>query len=74
MKETTTISTQDLYGVSPKVFKEMYYEEVLDLKIKILKEKLNVLYDVHYLDRDEPNIRKISKALKFNEQLKKELY
>ena len=65
--------THELYGVSPSIFKEMSYVEVLQLKIDAARKVVKKELDVHYMKRDSIIIAKALDAEKFNDQLLKEM-
>ena len=66
-------TTQDLYGISPKDLADLPYKQALQLKIQGAKAILIKLLEPNFMDRDSHRINKINKAIKFNEQLLKEL-
>ena len=73
VQEKRIVPTHELYGVSPSIFKEMNYVDVLELKIKAAGEVVRVEQTVHYMQRDSTKIMKALDAIKFNEQLLKEM-
>jgi len=73
-------STQYLFGIEPKKFKNMSYEEVLKLKINAGKKLLKELTDKAHNIKDYEEYVKVvmrqkdvSKAIEHNECLLKEL-
>ena len=66
-------TTQDLYSISPKTLANLPYKQALQLKIEGAKSILITLLEPNFMDRDSYRINKINKAIKFNEQLLKEL-
>jgi len=70
-KHITT--TSELYGVDSKIFRDMKYIDVLNLKIKLANDLISDLLSVHFMHRDNNLIMKITKAIQFNEELLKEL-
>ena len=69
----TIATTQDLYGISPKTLADLPYREALELKIQGAKAILVKLLEPNFMDRNSHKINKVNKAIKFNEQLLKEL-
>ena len=69
----TISTTEELYGISPKTLTDLPYKEALQLKIEGAKAILVTLLEPNFMDRDTHKINKINKAIKFNEQLLKEL-
>ena len=69
----TITTTQELYGISPKILADLQYREALQLKIEGAKAILVKLLEPNFMDRDSHRINKVNKAIKFNEQLLKEL-
>jgi len=65
--------THDLYGVSPSIFKDMSYVDVLQLKIEAARKVVKKELEVHYMKRDSIKISKALDAEKFNYQLLKEM-
>lgn len=68
-----TSTTEELYGIDPKVLADMNYKQALQLKIQGAKAILVSLLEPNFMDRDTHKINKINKAIKFNQQLLKEL-
>ena len=66
-------TTQDLYGISPKFLADLPYKQALQLKIEGAKTILVKLLEPNFMDRNSHKINKVNKAIKFNEQLLKEL-
>lgn len=66
-------STYYLYELDPKLLIDLYYVEALKLKIDSAKKLLKVLFEPHYMDRDNTRINAVYKAIKFNEALLEEL-
>ena len=69
----TILTTEELYGISPKTLADLPYKEALKLKIQGAQAILVTLLEPNFMDRDLHRINKINKAIKFNEQLLKEL-
>ena len=69
----TIVTTEELYSISPKTLTDLPYKEALQLKIEGAKAILVTLLEPNFMDRDTHKINKINKAIKFNEQLLKEL-
>ena len=69
----TISTTEELYGISAKQLAELNYKQALELKIKGAKAILVTLLEPNFMDRDAHKINKVNKAIKFNEQLLKEL-
>lgn len=63
----------DLFGVDPKRWKRMAYEDVWNEKLSITKKKLDELQLVHYTERDDPMVNKCLKDISFFEAQLKEL-
>lgn len=66
-------TTQELYNISPHDLASMNYKEAIEYKIKAAKELLITLLEPNFMEQDTYKINKVNKALKFNEQLLKEL-
>ena len=66
-------TTQELYGISPKDLADLPYKHALKLKIEGAKAILVTLLEPNFMDRNTHKINKVNKAIKFNEQLLKEL-
>ena len=66
-------TTQELYGISPKQLADIPYRQALQLKIEGAKAILVTLLEPNFMDRDSHKINKVNKAIKFNQQLLKEL-
>ena len=73
--KTNVASTVYLYGVEPIYFKDMKYQEVLEEKIKLAKNKASELYDIQmnsekdkYLEL-EYILNDIYRAIEHNKQL-----
>ena len=62
-----------LYGVNPKLFKDLLYKDALQFKVECCDLLLMGLMEVNYKDRDDYRIYRIMKARKFNEALITEL-
>ena len=69
----TTVTTEELYGISPKALADLPYKQALELKIKGAKAILITLLKPNFMDRNYHKINRVNKAIKFNEQLLKEL-
>ena len=69
----TIVTTEELYGISPKTLADIPYRQALQLKVEGAKAILIKLLEPNFMDRDLHRINKINKAIKFNEQLLKEL-
>ncbi len=67
------IKTSELYGVDPIIFKDMKYIDVLQLKIELANTRITELLKIYFMERDTELIKKISRAIKFNEELLKEV-
>ena len=67
------ITIEELYGISPQVLASMNYKEALEYKIKGAKQLMIKLLEPHFMEQDTHEIRKVGKAIKFNEELLKEL-
>ena len=68
--------TQYLYGidVDPSSWFGMAYEDVLNRKIILADDRITELYKVPMMQRSSDNINDCLRAIKFNEELLKELY
>lgn len=66
--------TLELYGVQGKVFRNMTYENALKYKIELLRPQVTFILDQDYRTRDSTKLNRILDAIKFNEDLLKELY
>lgn len=64
-----------LYGdnVNPLEWSTMQYQDVLQLKVKMAKNQLKIISDVHYTKMDMAGMNNCLRAIKFNEELLKEL-
>ena len=69
----TIVTTEELYGISPKTLADIPYRQALQLKVEGAKAILVKLLEPNFMDRNSHKINKINKAIKFNEQLLKEL-
>lgn len=69
----TMITTEELYGISPKILASMNYKEALEYKIQGARKLMIKLLEPHFMEQDTHKIRKVGKAIKFNEELLKEL-
>ena len=67
------VTTEELYGISPQVLASMNYKEALEYKIQGAKQLMVKLLEPHFMEQDMHKITKVGKAIKFNEQLLKEL-
>lgn len=67
------MTTEELYGISPQVLASMNYKEALEYKIQGARQLMIKLLEPHFMDQDTHKITKVGKAIKFNEQLLKEL-
>ena len=65
--------TKYLYDVSPIKFKHLTYIDALEFKISSAKKLLNDLLDVNIYARDDIRVKKVFRAIKFNEDLIKEM-
>ena len=67
--------TERLYGigVDTHVWKYLSYPSALKLKAKLAYERIGVLNQSHYMDKDSANITDCVNAQKFNEKLLKEM-
>jgi hypothetical protein len=71
---TPMTKTQYLYGTAVDTSKwNTTYVDVLHLKIALANERIRVLNQVHYMERDSVNITECLRAIKFNENLLGEL-
>ena len=60
--------TQYLYGTDVDTSKwSANYADVLHLKITLANERIRVLNQTHYMERDSVNITECLRAIKFNE-------
>ena len=67
-------NTEYLYGrKSLKGLANMPYKEALEVKINLAESLINSLLKVHYMERDSERINDCKKAIKFNEELIKEM-
>lgn len=73
VKEKKILPTHELYGVDPSIFYDMLYPDVLNLKIKLANTLIKKLNKKHYMKRDFSKINKALSAIKFNEDLLKEM-
>ena len=69
----TISTTEELYGISAKQLAELNYKQALELKIQGARSILAQLLEPNFMEQDTYKINKINKAIKFNEQLLKEL-
>jgi len=74
VKKKVLKKTEYLFGIPASVFKGMEYEEALRLKISSANNLLDVLQDVHYMERDYDRINDILSAIEHTSQQIKELY
>jgi len=66
--------TQYLYGTDVDTSKwNANYADVLHLKIALANERIRVLNQTHYMERDSVNITECLRAIRFNENLLGEL-
>ena len=76
MNIDTTPTCLYLYGIEPKFMStlaDMPYKQALLFKISLAKQVLTELLSVGFMEQDTPRINKVSKTIKFNEQLLDEL-
>lgn len=66
-------STYYLYDLDPKLFINLSYVEAINLRINSAKKLLKVLFEPHYMDRDNSRINRVHKTIKFNQALLEEL-
>ena len=66
-------SSKDLYGVDPKRWKRMAYEDVWKEKLKLAKDKLDDLLEIDYMNRCDADINQCKKDIAFCEAQLKEL-
>ena len=66
-------STYYLYDLDPKLLINLSYVEAINLKIDSAKKLIKVLFEPSYMDRDNPRINDVYKAIKFNQALLEEL-
>jgi len=69
----SVVPTHDLYNVSPKMFIDMKYQDVLALKIKSARLVIKNVLNQHHMVRDSQKMNKALSALKFNEELLNEM-
>jgi len=69
----TMTTTEELYGISPQVLASMNYKEALEYKIQGAKQLMVKLLEPHFMEQDMHKIRKVGKAIRFNEELLKEI-
>lgn len=62
-----------LYGIEPERLMQLSYFEAITLKHELAKELIAELYEEPMNNRDEERIMKVHKAIKFNQDLLKEL-
>ena len=67
--------TEYLYGidVDTKAWLTLSYPEALTLKAQLAYNRIGVLNQAHYLEKDSANITDCVNAQKFNENLIKEM-
>ena len=66
-------STYYLYDLDPKLLINLSYVEAINLKIDSAKKLIKVLFEPSYMDRNNPRINDVNKAIKFNQALLEEL-
>lgn len=66
-------STQYLYGINAKELAQLSYKVALEHKIESANALLKVLFEPHHTKRDHTRITEVHKAIRFNENLLKEL-
>ena len=66
-------STYYLYDLDPKLLINLSYVEAINLKIDSAKKLIKVLFEPSYMDRNNPRINDVYKAIKFNQALLEEL-
>jgi len=73
IKNKKIIPTHELYGIDPRCFIKMNYVDVLLLKIDLGNKVVNEILKVNYMKRDTIKMHKVLDAIKFNEELLKEI-
>jgi len=67
-------TTQYLYDIDPSEFADMPYKDALAYKVEAGRKLIShLMYDFHYSERDDVRANKVHAAIKFNNQLLKEL-
>ena len=66
-------STQNLYGIDPNILSEMTYKEALIACKNGAKYQLQALMQYGFMQRDEPLILAVNKAMEWCEAKLKEL-
>lgn len=68
--------TEKLYGINVDTlaWETMLYPDVLRLKARLAHERIGVLNEAHYMEKDSANVTACVNAGKFNEKLLKEVY
>ena len=66
-------STYYLYDLDPKLLINLSYVEAINLKIDSAKKLIKVLFEPNFMDRNNPRINDVNKAIKFNQALLEEL-
>ena len=66
-------STYYLYDLDPKLLINLSYVEAINLKIDSAKKLIKVLFEPSFMDRNNPRINDVCKAIKFNQALLEEL-
>ena len=66
-------STYYLYDLDPKLLINLSYVEAINFKIDSAKKLIKVLFEPSYMDRNNPRINDVYKAIKFNQALLEEL-
>ena len=66
-------STYYLYDLDPKLLINLSYVEAINLKIDSAKKLIKVLFEPSFMDRNNPRINDVYKAIKFNQALLEEL-
>jgi len=73
IKNKKIVPTHELYGIDPRRFINMNYVDVLLLKIKLGNKAVEEILKVNYMERDTIKMNKVLNAIKFNEELLKEI-
>ena len=66
-------STEYLYGVSAREFSQLSYTDALYYRIQSAQSLVDELLIPHYTERDQVRLTDVLKAIKFNEDLLREM-
>lgn len=66
-------STEYLYGVPAREFSQLSYLDALYYRIKSAQALVDELLIPHYTERDQVRLTDVLKAIKFNEDLLREM-